>query len=218
MTKPVKRLTSAERREQILMKASEVFAVKGLAGTRTRDIAEVCGVNEALLYKHFHSKEELFCEAMGIPYKGYVQKWKQAVIGAPNGLAAIQAIINTQIENVLPDQIHCSNMVHAVATSCQNQRLKDSLNIWYQSQHEFIAEMALKGKMDGSLRPDIDPDSVALLMRAFIWGLIVFKVIHFREEKAQVEIEKSIVNILNSIKNHTEAGNTLDGVSGSCTL
>jgi TetR/AcrR family transcriptional regulator, cholesterol catabolism regulator len=206
-----KRLTCQERREQILMKAAEVFAVRGLASARTKEIADACGVNEALLYKHFQSKEELFCEAMGILYRGYGEKWKQAGTAAPNGLAAIQAVVNAQIENLLPDQIHCSNMVHAVASSCQNESMQDSINSWFGVQHDLLAEMALKGKMDGSIRSDLDPDAVATLVRAFIWGLIVFRVVHFREEKSQLEIKNDFKEIVNTIRNPSnDAGQAPD--------
>jgi AcrR family transcriptional regulator len=54
------RLSAEERRDQIVASAHRVFARRGLAGARTRDIAEEAGVNEALVYQHFRSKSELF--------------------------------------------------------------------------------------------------------------------------------------------------------------
>lgn len=57
---PRTRLTNEERRERILEAAREVFMRSGFAGARTREISRVAGVNEALLYQHFRSKEDLF--------------------------------------------------------------------------------------------------------------------------------------------------------------
>ncbi len=37
-----------------------MFAVKGLHGAKTADLARVAGVSEALLYQHFRSKEEMY--------------------------------------------------------------------------------------------------------------------------------------------------------------
>lgn len=52
---------SAElRRAQIIDSARAVFARQGYAASRTREIAAEAGVNEAMLYRHFPSKEELF--------------------------------------------------------------------------------------------------------------------------------------------------------------
>lgn len=53
-------MAAADRRAQIIESARRVFAQKGFAAARTRDIAAEAGVNEAMLYRHFPSKEELF--------------------------------------------------------------------------------------------------------------------------------------------------------------
>jgi AcrR family transcriptional regulator len=54
------RLSARDRREQILEVASGIFARKGYQGTTTREIAEEARVNEALLFRHFPSKENLY--------------------------------------------------------------------------------------------------------------------------------------------------------------
>jgi TetR/AcrR family transcriptional regulator len=48
------------RREQIAVAARHVFATRGLAGARTREIAKAANVTETVLYRHFTSKEEIF--------------------------------------------------------------------------------------------------------------------------------------------------------------
>ena len=54
------RLSATDRRQQILDVASAMFARKGYQGTTTREIAEQAGINEALLFRHFPSKENLY--------------------------------------------------------------------------------------------------------------------------------------------------------------
>jgi AcrR family transcriptional regulator len=53
------RLNAEERRQAILESALKVFAERGLKGTTTKDIAREAGVSEALLYRHFPSKDDL---------------------------------------------------------------------------------------------------------------------------------------------------------------
>jgi AcrR family transcriptional regulator len=55
-----KRISAADRREQILTDAGELFARQGFRGTTTRQIAEQAAVNEAILFRHFRSKEALY--------------------------------------------------------------------------------------------------------------------------------------------------------------
>jgi AcrR family transcriptional regulator len=54
------RLSAIDRRQQILEVASGLFARQGFQGTTTREIAEEAGINEALLFRHFPSKENLY--------------------------------------------------------------------------------------------------------------------------------------------------------------
>jgi AcrR family transcriptional regulator len=77
-----KRLTAEGRRERILESAREVFIQSGFAGARTRDLAAAAGVNEALLYRHFASKEELFEAAVAQPLEDTVARLT-AVSGVP---------------------------------------------------------------------------------------------------------------------------------------
>jgi TetR/AcrR family transcriptional regulator len=55
---------SAETRTRILDAALTEFAAHGLAGARTERIATAAGVNKALLYYYFESKEKLYQAAL----------------------------------------------------------------------------------------------------------------------------------------------------------
>jgi AcrR family transcriptional regulator len=68
-----KRLTAEERRESILVAGRAVFLEQGLNGARTRTIAEQAGITEAVLYRHFESKEEIFEEAVLTPLRAMLE-------------------------------------------------------------------------------------------------------------------------------------------------
>jgi AcrR family transcriptional regulator len=61
---PSPRLDSDERRIVIVRAAVPLFARKGFAGTTTREIAEAAGISEALVFKHFPSKQLLYAEIL----------------------------------------------------------------------------------------------------------------------------------------------------------
>lgn len=54
------RLSGADRRQQIVQVASEIFASQGFKGSTTREIAQRARVNEAIIFRHFPSKEDLY--------------------------------------------------------------------------------------------------------------------------------------------------------------
>ena len=52
--------TADERREEILEAAQGVFAVRGLHGTPTMEIAKAAGISQAYLFRLFPTKAELY--------------------------------------------------------------------------------------------------------------------------------------------------------------
>src|SRR5579871_3017659 len=54
------RMHSDERRRQLLRVAVDSFARSGFGGTKTKDIAAAAGVSEAILFRHFATKEDLY--------------------------------------------------------------------------------------------------------------------------------------------------------------
>ena len=66
----VPRLSAEARKEAIVDAVRDVFAAKGFDGTTTRELARAAGVSEALLYKHFPSKESLYAAMLDGCAKG----------------------------------------------------------------------------------------------------------------------------------------------------
>ena len=57
---PKSRMHGDDRRKQLLRAAIETFSRKGFGGTKTKDIAAAAGVSEAILFRHFATKEDLY--------------------------------------------------------------------------------------------------------------------------------------------------------------
>ena len=57
---PPARLHAEERRQQLLETALDFFSRKGFRGTTTKEIAAAAGVTEAMVFRHFPSKEALY--------------------------------------------------------------------------------------------------------------------------------------------------------------
>ena len=49
-----------DRRQEIIASAMELFARKGFRGTTTRDLATHAEINEAIIFRYFKTKEELY--------------------------------------------------------------------------------------------------------------------------------------------------------------
>jgi AcrR family transcriptional regulator len=63
-TTPSRRMSSDERREQILLAALAVFGARGYEGTTTDEVARAAGVSQPYVIRLFGSKESLFLAAL----------------------------------------------------------------------------------------------------------------------------------------------------------
>src|ERR1700751_2562909 len=66
----ITRLDSDERHKAIVKAAVPLFARKGFAGTTTRELAEAAGISEALLFRHFPSKQLLYRKILPLGLEG----------------------------------------------------------------------------------------------------------------------------------------------------
>jgi AcrR family transcriptional regulator len=56
----VTRMSAEDRKLQILRVAVRLFSRKGFGGTTTKEIAQAAGVSEAMVFRHYSTKEELY--------------------------------------------------------------------------------------------------------------------------------------------------------------
>ena len=54
------RMPADKRRAQILQTAFDLFSQRGFSGTTTKDIARGSGVSEAMVFKHFATKDAIY--------------------------------------------------------------------------------------------------------------------------------------------------------------
>lgn len=80
-----RRVSREERRRTIVAAAREEFIAAGLQGARTKSIAGRAGVTEAVLYRHFESKDELFREAVVAPLEQMMDDLEGVGRGLPPG-------------------------------------------------------------------------------------------------------------------------------------
>jgi AcrR family transcriptional regulator len=82
-----KRLSAEERKHTILEAARQQFAQTGdIGGTTTKMIAQHAGVSEAIIYRYFDSKEDLYIEAVVEPLRDIVEQTAAAVEEYPESV------------------------------------------------------------------------------------------------------------------------------------
>jgi AcrR family transcriptional regulator len=93
MRKPV-RLPSRVRRQAIVAAVRGTFAEKGFDGTTTRELARAAGVSEALLYKHFPSKESLYAAMLDACANGPMAAEFTRVLALPPSTSTLVVLVH----------------------------------------------------------------------------------------------------------------------------
>ena len=88
------RLPSRERRQAIVTAVQGAFADKGFDGTTTRELARAAGVSEALLYKHFPSKESLYVAMLEACADGPMAAEFTRVLALPPSTSTLVALVH----------------------------------------------------------------------------------------------------------------------------
>ena len=77
------RILKRNTKEDILLAALQLFADKGYDGVSVRDIAEVVGIRQSSLYKHYESKQDIFDNILIRMEEQYQQMTQE--VRAPQG-------------------------------------------------------------------------------------------------------------------------------------
>ena len=70
-----RKLRAADRRRQIIQVAMALFSAKGFEGTTTREISKAAGVSEAIIFRHFATKEDLYAAIIDFIIQGHCEQF-----------------------------------------------------------------------------------------------------------------------------------------------
>ncbi len=163
------RITSEDRRQQILQAATELFAKQGFEGTTTRQIALHAKVNEAIIFRHFPSKEELYWAV--ISHKCEVENGNHRMRELLHSEGTPQEIFAALAEDFLRRREKDPSLGRLLFFSAlENHRLSNRffqthIVAYYETLTEYIRQQIEAGKFR-----HVDP---LLAARGFL-GLVVY--------------------------------------------
>jgi len=154
--------------DALLDAAYQLFSSKGFAATPTREIAELAGVNELTLFRHFKSKDNLL-EAVITHHASFIQlESALAMIEAMDfdeGFHYFAVILLKALEEKYPI------IRLMVMEAASNPELKTIVGpIPVRLRHVLVKHLE-KGLKEGKVRPDINLELVA---QSFLWIFVSY--------------------------------------------
>lgn len=169
MPKAVTRFSAQDRREQIMQVAMGLFARQGFNGTTTRQIADAAGVNEAIIFRHFPSKEDLYWAI--IEDRCRVGGRRKELTDRFQSGASDQEIFASIAEDILRRNWDDPSIARLLFfTALENHRLSQRFfRTYIADRYETLAEF-IRGRIEEGKFRRTDP---LLAARGFL-GMIVY--------------------------------------------
>ena len=173
-------LRADERRRSIIEAAQEVFSRTNLQGARTRDLAKAAGVNQATLYGHFDSKEELFVAAVVQPMVDAMRGMYERAASYENAETTEEflATAKSSVENHLTSMVD----IYPLLTTA----LFSDPDLGKKLYRDHIAPMFKeRGKvMENAVKDGIDPEMLALFAFGMFFAVAMDR--HFTEDETDL--------------------------------
>ena len=151
-------------RESIIVAAREVFAQRGYDGATVRGVAGQAGVDPALLYHYFGSKQQLFVAAMEIPYD-WEAVFPALVSGPPDELGErLVRLLLSLWESPEVQPLFVGLMRSAATDPVASEMLRKLL-----AEGPFMALSRATGMTDGDLR--------TMLIASHVMGMALMRYI-----------------------------------------
>lgn len=195
------RRTAEELRNDLCTAARDLFARQGYTGTSTRDIAKQAGAVEQLIYKHFHSKAELFGAAVLTPLEAALSRSEQRLDSNLGGIEdaqkALEAFVRSLHSTILSERKLLIAFL-GVATFEPNEFPRDG-----QGSIDKLIQRLRKEEVLGKAFGDAagltieDPMMETRLLISFILSTVLFESIFFEPGEVDHErMERSLLKLL----------------------
>ncbi len=164
------RFSAADRREQILSVATRLFARQGFQGTTTKEIAQHAGVTEALIFRHFSSKEDLYWAVIEQKIRGAAsprERLRDLLSVAGSDVDVLTGVAADILERRTKDQTLSRLLLYS---ALENHRLSNRFFRTYAASHfEVLADHIRRRVAEGAFR-EVDP---LLAARGFL-GMVIY--------------------------------------------
>lgn len=163
-------MAGEERRLQILRVAVRLFSQRGFRGTTTKEIAQAAGVSEAMVFRHFATKEELYTaildhKACSGGFEDPCQLVEEAV-ARKDDRAVFETLAYEALEHHEHDREFLRLLLHSALEGHELAQMFWNRNV--MQIYEFLGTYIRERQRDGMFRP-LEPKVV---VRAFLGMLI----------------------------------------------
>ncbi|GAB4417923.1 MAG: TetR family transcriptional regulator [Anaerolineales bacterium] len=192
---------SAERKDQIMNAAEEVFTQKGLNAARMDDIAKKTGLSKGTLYLYYKSKDELIIAILDRIFQREFQTLEEMDLSEISATDAIWVFIDAVIKD-LKFMLRLMPIAYEfVALAFRNKYVQQAIKNYLNRYFEILTPIIQKGIDEGEFRP-VDPAEVSIAAGAILEGTILLWVYDKTLVHPEKHIRSGIKLLLEGVKHN----------------
>ena len=164
------RMAGEDRRKQILLVAMRLFSQRGFRGTTTKEIAQAAGVSEAMVFRHFANKEELYSAILD--HKACADNLQCPSDIVPDALAqrddraVFKGLALAMMRHHEHDTEFLRLLTHSALEGHELAHMFWDRNV--RGMYDFLGSYIRERQREGAMR-DVDP---AIVVRGFL-GMVI---------------------------------------------
>jgi TetR/AcrR family transcriptional regulator len=160
------RLRGGERRRQLIQVAIRLFSQKGFRGTTTKEIALAAGINEAIIFRHFPTKDDLYdaildFKASESPVEEWLDELRQLATEGDDA-ALFRAVASRILTHHRKDQDFMRLMLYSALEGHDLARAFREKQ--FKPLHDFLCDYIATRQRDGAFQQG----DASLAVRAFL--------------------------------------------------
>jgi AcrR family transcriptional regulator len=163
-------MAGEERRSQILAVAVSLFSDRGFRGTTTKEIAQAAGVSEAMVFRHFANKEELYAAILDYKVcsgeKFDPNQLAADAIGRKDDRAVFESLALEALNHYEKDPEFQRLLLHSALE--KHQLAQIFFNEFVRPVYEFLGRYIRERQRDGAF-VEVDP---TIVVRCFL-GMVL---------------------------------------------
>ena len=188
----------AERQNQILDAAMEVFTHLGFHKARMDDIAGKAGLSKGSLYWHFKSKDDVIAAVLMRMFQGYLGDLKKVEDAPGPAAASLLRYFRQSVNDINKLQRWQPLMAEFYAISTRHRSTRLFMQRFYQEYIDILAGIIARGMEEGDFTSG-DAHQQAFLLVSAGEGVILMCSLGLCNEKWGDQFASSLLKIVDSL-------------------
>ncbi|MBC8178014.1 MAG: TetR/AcrR family transcriptional regulator [Desulfobacteraceae bacterium] len=199
MEKLKKRLPAKERKKQILKSAVKVFARSNYYNTKMSDIAKEAGISEAMIYRHFSSKKEIFIVVLKHMSDRILTFWERELDPVKSPLEKLRSMLLGYYQRMIKHPNELKVQFLAISGIDDKDVLK-RLRTDQQNYIKHFSDVIQEGISQREIRKDVDVNALAFAYNGSGIMMNMMRLLGFTRKFNEKTVVSLIDHFIESIK------------------